>query len=299
MSLKIIKSTDAIKVNQLTTVLYAQPGIGKTSLACTANNPLLLDFDRGAHRAANRKDSVQINSWDDVKSITADDLKPYATVVIDTAGRALDFLTADIIRRDPKKAYGGALTMPGFGALKAQFSAWLKHLHSLGKDVVLVAHMEEKQRGDDIIERLDITGGSKSEIYKAADAIGRISIINGQRTLLFSPTDAAYGKNPGQMDALPIPHLNHPDFPEFMTTVIDEIKLKLNAWSSEQIKASAELTRWSLLLKDVSTLNEVNELLDEAKVAPKAVKRLLHQHATKLGFIPNKNTGFYIEKEAA
>ena len=299
MSLNIVKSTDPIRVNQLTTVIYAQPGIGKTSLAFTAKDPLLLDFDRGAHRAANRKDSVQINSWDDVTSITESDLKKYETIIVDTAGRALDFLTADIIRRDPKKAYGGALTMPGFGALKAQFGAWLKHLHTMGKDVLLIAHMEEKQRGDDMIERLDITGGSKNEIYKAADAIGRISIVNGQRTLLFSPTDAAYGKNPGQFEPLLIPSSDQPEFPEFMEKVISGIKHKLNAWSSEQIKANAELTRWTLLLERVSTLSEINDLIEEAKTASKAVKMLLQQHATKLGFVFNKKAGLYENKEAA
>ena len=98
MGLTIIRAADPIRVERLNLVLYAQPGIGKTSLAFTADLPLLLDFDNGAHRAANRKDTVRITNWSDVADITAADLAPFKTVIVDTAGRALDVLAADIIR---------------------------------------------------------------------------------------------------------------------------------------------------------------------------------------------------------
>src|SRR6185312_8308066 len=169
MSLKITKAADPISVERLNLCIYAQPGIGKTSLAFTADAPLLLDFDQGAHRAANRKDTVRVASWGDVANMTADDLAPYKTLIIDTAGRALDALTADIIRRNPKAGRGGALTLQGYGTLKSEFVAWLKMVNGFGMDVVLIAHMDEQRNGDEIIERLDVQGGSKGEIYKAAD----------------------------------------------------------------------------------------------------------------------------------
>ena len=90
MALKITRAADPIKVERLNVVIYAPPGIGKTSLAFTAEAPLLLDFDNGSHRAAGRKDVVRVENWTDVVGITAEDLAPYSTVVVDTAGRALD-----------------------------------------------------------------------------------------------------------------------------------------------------------------------------------------------------------------
>uniref|UniRef100_UPI001589DC4D ATP-binding protein n=1 Tax=Brucella pseudintermedia TaxID=370111 RepID=UPI001589DC4D len=136
--------------------------------------PLLLDFDNGSYRSANRRDAVIISNWSDVASISAEDLAPFKTVIMDTAGRALDALTADIIRANPKHGRGGSLSLQGYGELKSRFIAFLKLLNSFGKDVVLIAHMDEQRNGDDIIERLDVQGGSKGEIYKAADAMGRL-----------------------------------------------------------------------------------------------------------------------------
>ena len=63
MTLRIVRSAEPIPVERLNVVVYAQPGIGKTSLAFTADAPLLLDFDKGAHRAANRKDIVRAERW--------------------------------------------------------------------------------------------------------------------------------------------------------------------------------------------------------------------------------------------
>ena len=158
MALKIIRADEPIKVDQLVVTIYGPPGLGKSTLAFSANNALLLDFDRGAHRAANRGDSVQVDSWNDVTSISEADLSNYSTVAVDTAGRALDQLSADIIRRNPKMGRGGALTLQGYGQLKSEFTAWLKHLRTMGKDVVLIAHSSEDKSGDDIIERIDMQG---------------------------------------------------------------------------------------------------------------------------------------------
>lgn len=152
MALKITKATDTIEVKNLTVCIYAAPGIGKSTLAFTADSPLLIDFDQGAYRAGNRGDVVQVSSWSDVASITAEDLKPYKTLVVDTAGRALDALTAAIIADNPKMGRGGALTLQGFGELKARFIAWTKMIRSFGLDVVLISHADEQRSGDEIIE---------------------------------------------------------------------------------------------------------------------------------------------------
>src|ERR1700677_586989 len=153
--LKIVKASEPMTVSQLVLCIYAAPGLGKTTLGYTAEDPLDFDCDHGAYRAKNRKDTVTVNSWKDIEVVTPEDLTAYKTIILDTAGRALDYLTDDIITKNPKHGRGGALTLQGYGELKSRFTTWLKALRRLGKDVVLIAHMDEQRQGDDMIERLD------------------------------------------------------------------------------------------------------------------------------------------------
>lgn len=295
MALKIVKASDPITVDRLNVVLYAPPGIGKTSVAFTASKPLLLDFDKGAHRAANRKDSVPVADWSDVASITADDLAPFDTVIVDTAGRALDVLTADIIRVNPKHGRGGALTLQGFGELKARFIAFLKLLNSMGKDVVLIAHMDEQRNGDDVIERLDVQGGSKNEIYKAADAMGRIAMDGGQRWLRFSPADASFGKNPGQLEPIKVPHFTAPEFTTFLADVIQQTKDKLNTLTEDQRKALAEQAEFGKAVAEAKDADGINALIERAKAGGKPLIAVLHSRAVnELKLQPDKSTGKYV-----
>lgn len=296
--LRITKASEPITVERLNVVIYAPPGIGKSSLAFTADAPLLLDFDNGAHRAANRKDTVRVNAWAEAANITEEDLAPYKTVIVDTAGRALDQLTADIIRTDPKGHKNGALTLPGYGVLKNRFGQFLKLLNSFGKDVVLIAHMDEQRNGDDIIERLDVQGGSKGEIYKAADAMGRIVMENGQRWLKFSPADAAFGKNPGQLDPLKIPHFTDPAFDGFLGRVIQQTKEKLNELTEEQRAATEEQAWFRETLPNITDAKGINELVDRAKAGGAATRALLSKRAAELNLVADVKAGAYVAKEA-
>ena len=303
MALRITKSTDAIEVKNLTACIYAVPGVGKSTLGFTADKPLLLDFDHGSYRAGNRGDVVQVESWADVTNITAADLAAYKTLVVDTAGRALDALTVDIIAGNPKLGRGGALTLQGFGELKARFIAWTKLIRSFGLDVVLVSHADEQRNGDEIIERLDIQGGSKNEIYKAADVMGRLYLQGGKRILNFSPTDTAFGKNPAQLPPIEVPHYSAD--PRFLAGVLERIRSELNKQSETQQKAASMLADWKAKIDEANTADQFNELIGQTQEADELVrdnvKRLLVSAAKAKGFkFDSKAKSFAAEaKEAA
>lgn len=300
MALRILRAEEPIIVSQLVIVVYGPPGIGKSTLGFSAEAPLTLDFDKGVYRAANRKDSVPVQTWKDVVDITPDDLLSYQTIIVDTAGRALDFLTADIIRRNPKMGRGGALTLQGYGALKGEFTAWLTSLKLIGKDVILIAHSSEEKNGDDLIERLDVQGGSKGEIYKSADAMGRLYLVNGKRTLSFSPTDTAFGKNPGCMDALLVPDISMN--PSFLGDITQAIKDKLNTLTEEQDKRKNIIADWMAKVDEAKTAEDFTKLVKEVKKSNgptiPVIKGYIHNKATIAGLVFDKTKEVYQEATA-
>lgn len=92
----LIKKPNELTVkNALSALIYGQPGMGKTTLALSSPQPLLLDFDGGVHRvnAAHRVDTVQISKWEEVDEVlTSGEIAEYKTIVIDTAGKMLSFM---------------------------------------------------------------------------------------------------------------------------------------------------------------------------------------------------------------
>ena len=297
MGLKIKRAEEPITVSRLNICIYAQPGVGKTSLAFTAADPLVLDFDRGAHRAANRKDIVSVEQWSDVETMTASDVEPYRTIILDTAGRALDSLAVDIIRKNPKMGNGGALSLKGFGELKVRFSAFLRLMNSFDKDVILVCHMDEQRNGDDVIERLDAQGSSKGEIYKSVDAMGRIFVRAAKRYLDFSPREGSFGKNPAQLPELefPMPSIN----PNFMAETIASIKAKLNELSADQSKEQAECEDWLIAIRDMESAEDFNSQLASIKSAPEPAQLAFNKAAKSKGLAFNKGSKKYEAVNAA
>lgn len=296
MALKILPASEPIHVDRITIAIYAPPGVGKTTLGFTTERPVLIDFDNGAHRAKNRKDTVQARTWTDVADTTVDDLQPFSTVIVDTAGRALDALGADIMRRDPKLGRGGVLSQQGWGRLKAEFGGWLKVLHQSGKDVVLIAHSSEKVSGDETIERLDVQGGSKDEIYKSADAMGRIAIRNGKRVLMFDPTDTAFGKNPAQLPVLEIPDTGVD--PNFFGKVIGDIKTALNNMSEEARAEQQRMDDLRSLLDGLQSSDDFNAKVVQMKDAPPKDKALLMAVAISKGYDFDKQTKTFVARAA-
>lgn len=293
--LRIVTATEAIEVKTVNLCFYSGPGLGKTSLAQTSTKPLTLDADHGIYRAGIRRDCVVVNTWADVASLSAEDLTPYSTIVVDTVGRMLDVMTTDIIRLNPKMGVNGALTLQGFGQLKGRFHTWMTLLNSFGKDVVLLAHMEEQKAGDNMLERLDVQGGSKGEIFKVSDGMARIVLdAHGKRMLDFSPRPYSYGKNPCQFDLIPFPDPKTND--HTLADIIEGIKYKLNQLAHQQkdfVQEQNQQASWQEALKTVSSLEVFNSYLPALRKAPDAVRALAARKARALGFTYNKNTQVY------
>lgn len=294
MALKILSAADPITVDRITVALYGDPGVGKTTLAFSADKPLLFDFDNGAHRASNRQDTVRVSAWAEVENVTLDDLAPYNTIIVDTAGRMLDRLAADIISKDAKMGKAGVLSQKGWGLLKTRFVAWLKMLNDSGKDVVLIAHGTEKVDGETVNARLDVQGGSKDEIYKSVDAMGRVYIRNGKRVLNFDPTESAFGKNPAGFGIIEI----HSPVPrDFLASIIADTKAALNAQTEAQREAAERLEQWREAIELLETADDFNGKLADIKGQPRPIQQLFASAAKAKGLDFDKTAGKYVQAQ--
>lgn len=292
MALFITRPSDPILTENLVITLFGQPGVGKTSVAFSASKPILLDFDGGSQRAIGRKDVVRIKSWSDVASIAADDVSSFDTIIIDTVGRALEYLAAHISMSDPKLARkSGELSMQGYGALKTAYAQWLGRIRSFGKNIILIAHEKEEKNGDETIVRIDAMGSTRTEVIRLSDLVGFMSADGNKGSALdFNPTDRHTGKNCVGFDVLRIPDLRRE--PEWFSTIIDQSLAKMNAESAEHAAAEAAFQHSLELIGEIETLDEVNETIASVK-GDIALKTALHKRAVELGFVANKTTKKY------
>jgi hypothetical protein len=270
--MRIVKSTDAIEVSHPVFLLFGQPGICKSSLGYSTKDPLLLDFDKGAHRAANRRDSLVIDTWKDVVELmeSADALDPYASLTVDTVGRCLDVMTAHIAATDPKKAPGGNLSQQGWGVLKNTFRTWIANLRTKGKDVLLIAHDKEDKDGDTRIVRPDIVGGSYGEVMKVADFVGYVYMNGRERVLDFNPTDRWVGKNPAGWAPFKVPPVGKAQ--DFMADLFDQGRAALGSISEASAKVAAQVEEWRDRIAGLTTAEQCNAAIVEIKKLPVLVQ---------------------------
>jgi hypothetical protein len=283
---KIIKATDLIEVNHPVFMLFGQPGIGKSSLAYSMKDALLLDFDLGAHRASNRKDTVQIASWADVVELmeNRDALAPYSSLVVDTVGRCLDAITNDIAEKEPKKAPGGNLSQQGWGTLKSRFRTWVAQVKGMGKDLLFVSHDKEDKDGDLRVVRPDIVGGSYGEVMKNADFVGYLYMSGKDRVLDFNPTDRWVGKNPARWTPFRVPEVGKAT--EFMADLYQKGREALGGISEVSAKAAAAVEDWRTAIQAYTKADEFNRAIPEIKklsavLLPQVTKILMDTAAAK------------------
>lgn len=294
--MKIIKGTESIPVEHPVFCLFGQPGICKTSLGYSAKEPLLLDFDGGAYRSVNRRDTGPINTWADVEDLK-ETLAPYSTVVVDTVGRCLDLMTIDIIEKNSKHGRDGSLTLQGFGVLKARFRTWMTQLRAMGKDVVLISHHKEEKDGDLTVSRPDITGSSCGEVMKISDFVGFVYMNGRDRIVDFNPTDRWFGKNPANWKSMPVPPIAKAT--TFIADLIEKGRAELGKISEESSKVASQVNDWRAQIETFTTVDEINQAIPEcsklaAIVAPQ-VKTLLMTRAKALKFAWSADRKAFVE----
>lgn len=198
----LIKKPSELSVKAtLSVLIYGQPGIGKTTLGVSAPNAVLFDYDGGVQRinGAHQVATLQPTSWEDTNAALkeiAEEMPEVQTIVIDTVGKMLDYMSAYIIRNDAKMAMrDGSLSLKGYGVRKQMFVNFIKQLALMGKNVIFIAHERETVQGEVTVKRPEIGGSSANDLIKELDLVGYMYAIGKERVITFDPNECYYAKN--------------------------------------------------------------------------------------------------------
>lgn len=282
----IIKKDDVAPQRPVIILIYGEPGSGKTSVANTAENPIMCDCDRGFDRAAVRVDTITASKWEDVIQDEAE-FKNYKTISLDTVRSALDDYLIDYVCRKDYKLKSNKQRM--YGAIGEEFKAFVNRRRAENNDIIFVAHAAEEKSKDIVRYSPDITGQSKNLLLRIADQVGYIFMQNGKRVISFDPSDEYTGKNVAEIPPTQIPDKNSPEFATFMADIIKKVKVSISNKSEAQRKAQAQLEEATTKLESAKTLKDANELIDIANALPKpmqvAFKKKVAEDMKKLGFV--------------
>ena len=293
--MRIIEPNEPITVSHVAILLYGDPGVGKSTIANTAREPIVLDFDRGAHRAHNRRRVIQPDNINEAVTWLEAHAAEFGDVVIDTVGRMLDMMAVEIMRDEPKRGKNGALDMQGWGVLKTRFVTFRNRVTSLGKDLILLAHAKEEKEGETRLLRPDIQGGSQAEVLKASEFVGYMTTVSGKRVVNFSPTDSSIGKNPCQWERLEVPH--YATSPAFLADLLADGKAKLGQIGESAKELDREIAGWRARLEEAEAPETLNVLM---KSLQKSTNATLKSAAWKLFLDRGKAVGArYNAKEKA
>lgn len=267
----ILKQTDVTPRRPVIIMIYGQPGSGKTSVATTTENPLIIDTDKGFDRSVRRVDTLIANKWQDVLTEQNNgSLAQYKTIILDTVrGCTDDYLQAYVVEQDYKLQRN---TLKRYGAMGENFKRFVSYLRSIGCDIIFIAHDKETQEGDVIKHSPDCTGQTKDLLVRIADEVGYIFIENGQRKIQFNPDDTHVGKNVAELPVTAIPDANAPKFATFMAKVVEQTKNGIQNKSESNRQAQEQLAKLREELDKAETEEDVENIMAQAKDLPPILK---------------------------
>ena len=290
-------------------IVSGLPGTGKTTLALSAPDVLLIDTDNGACRVnpEHRKDTSICKTYEEILEDVKAARGKYKTIVIDTCGALIDYLKDWVVRTEPKASKNnGGISLQGFGFVKQEF---LRLSNELRKDfnVVYLFHEQLERNNEDIIYTLLCEGSARQLVYQPADLAGHVFIQNGKRYIGFTPTEQYTAKSAyGIKGVIPIPELGEGDTNDFLTKLFDTVRDNLAAETKE---LSADKAKYDAAMKrGMGAINSIDKpeliepcveeikQIDHALTSKKELQAALKKRLDEL-FVYDKETKSYKGKE--
>jgi len=215
-------------------IITGMPGTGKSTLALSAPDAVMIDVDNGMKRVspAHRKDSTDAKTYEELLADVRAMEGRYKTVILDTGGALIEMLK-DWAARTEKDATrkNGGFSQQGYGFVKTEFlrlSAELRRKFN----VIFVFHEVKEKQDEGIFYDIVCEGSAKTMVWQPADLGAHLHIINGERWLGFTPTasynaKAAYGIK----GLIKVPELAPGDPNDFLARLFAQVRANLAAES--------------------------------------------------------------------
>lgn len=283
------------------------PGTWKTTLACSAKDALLCDFDEGLPRVKpeHRIDSSICKTYEEFLSDMKDAKGKYKTIIIDTCGALIEYMKDWAMRTDPKASKkDGGFSLQGYGIIKSEFLRLSAELRKYF-NVIYIFHEQMSRNGDDgIFYDLVADGSCKVICWQPADLGGHLFVQNGKHYIGFTPTEQYSAKSAyGIKGIIEIPELQDGDPNDFMEKLFAKVRSNLAAESAalntEQQKYDTAIAAAKAICEGVHVPEDVPGAVKgigsiaHALTSEKEAKSLLKKRLDELGIVWNKAAKAY------
>jgi len=287
-------------------IISGLPGVGKTTLALSAPDVLLIDADEGMSRVKpeHRKDSSICKTYEEMLADIKAAEGKYKTIVIDTCGALIESLKDWAMRIDKKacKASGG-ISLQGFGVVKSEFIRLSAELRKKF-NVIFLFHENKEKEGDETFYNIVCEGAARTLVWQPADLGAHLHIVNGERVLGFTPTMNYNAKSAyGIKGIVKVPELAEGEKNDFLTTLFEIVKKNISAESAalgEQKKVYEEvMKKGGELIKSLEGPEQVSDVmkaineLDHALTSLTELKAMFKAKLEELNIVYNKETKAY------
>lgn len=291
-------------VKKIRILIAGYPGIGKSTLALSAPNPLHIDVDFGIDRIEPRyrKPYIQPQTYDEILGdLTPINLQDFDTLVFDTGGKLISLMSIWAIKKDPKNGKrDGSLSLPGYGVVGREFVRLMDYcFYELQKNIVIVFHATEEKDGDNTRLRIKVEGQTKNNVWEPMDLGGFVEIYGNDRTIGFSNCERYFAKGTRGINGIrKIPALGPTSPNDFLTKLFDEYNARAVAEvqknAEQQAAYEAAMVEGSSIIAGITDADTANAAMPKYK----AIKHALTSNK-ELGVIWNnkiKELGLMFDK---
>ena len=304
----IVKPTEMNFSNKnIIAIISGLPGTGKTTLALSAPDVLLIDTDEGMARVnpAHRKDASICKTYEEVLSDIKAAEGQYKTIVIDTCGALIEYMKDWAMRTDPKASKkDGGFSLQGYGIIKSEFIRLSSELRKKF-NVIFLFHESMTKVDENVFYELVVEGSARTLVYQPADLAAHLFIQNGKRYLGFTPTEQYSAKSAyGIKGLIEVPELKDGEENNFLTKLFAKVRANLAAESAalspEKEKYDIAISIAKKMVDSVNSPEQVQEVfeglkrLDHALTSEKESTAMLKARCKELDIVFDKTKKAYV-----